>query len=183
MDRRLILSSLVLVPAAALATQAIGAASAMPEGKAETDHAEQTAKVGSLSLATSRIAVQRASGAEVKKFAGFEVAEQETVADILASMKKAAEEAKGALVVPSDAQVQAMLDADGKAMLDKLNALSGGAFDKAYVQGQVDGHNKLLVIQEDYLKVGKNREHLDVAKLARGMIKEHLQHLADLTAA
>jgi hypothetical protein len=35
----------------------------------------------------------------------------------------------------------------------------------------------LLTIQEDYLKVGQNREHLSVTKLARGQIKEHIDHL------
>lgn len=58
--------------------------------------------------------------------------------------------------------------------------MSGTEFDKMYVTAQLDGHRKLLTIQEDYLKVGKNREHLSVAKLARGQIKEHIALLEDL---
>ena len=46
-----------------------------------------------------------------------------------------------------------------------------------YISAQLDGHKKLLAIQEDYLKVGQNREHLSVTKLARGQIKEHIYHL------
>jgi putative membrane protein len=38
------------------------------------------------------------------------------------------------------------------------------------------------MIQEDYLKVGQNREHLSVAKLARGMVKEHIDHLGMIEA-
>ncbi|WP_260686575.1 hypothetical protein [Rhizobium leguminosarum] len=34
-----------------------------------------------------------------------------------------------------------------------------------------------MTIQEDYLNVGQNREHLGVAKLARGQIKEHIDYL------
>jgi putative membrane protein len=60
--------------------------------------------------------------------------------------------------------------------------LNGAGFDKAYVAAQLDGHKKLLAIQEDYLKVGQNREHLSVAKLARGMINEHIDHLGMLKA-
>lgn len=45
---------------------------------------------------------------------------------------------------------------------------------------QLDGHRKLLVIQEEYLKVSQNRGHLSVGKLARGMINEHIDHLGML---
>jgi putative membrane protein len=66
--------------------------------------------------------------------------------------------------------------------LATLNGLKGTGFDKANVAAQLDGHKKLLAIQEDSLKVGQVREHLSVAKLARGMISEHLDHLAALKA-
>lgn len=34
----------------------------------------------------------------------------------------------------------------------------------------------------DYLKVGQIREHLNTAKLARGMINEHIAHLEMMKA-
>lgn len=155
---------------------------AMPVmGEAEMTHAKQTGMVGSLSLLQSRLAVQKASDAKVKMFAEFEVAEQETVGDILKSMKEdAPDEAEGALQPPTDDEAMAMVDAAGKAKLEELEALSGADFDKAYVTANLEGHQKLLVIQEDYLKVGTVREHLSVAKLARGMVKEHISHLEEL---
>jgi len=64
-----------------------------------------------------------------------------------------------------------------QATLEKLKGLSRAEFDKAYVTAQLDGHKMLLAIQEDYLKVGQNREHLSVTKLARGQIKEHIDHI------
>jgi len=202
MDRRFVITSLALASTAALATGAIaqsnnmagnsmsgnsmagnsmqGNMSGTSMGDAEMKHAMDTQMVGAMSLAGSRAAVEKASNADVKKFAAFEVAEQETVADILASMKMPAGEAEGALNVPSDDEVMAMLDDDSKSMLEEMSGLSGDAFDTSYVTAQTEGHEKLLQIQEDYLKVGTNREHLSIAKLARGMIKEHLQHLEDL---
>ena len=75
-----------------------------------------------------------------------------------------------------------MLDPAGKEVLATLKGLNGAGFDKAYVAAQLDGHKKLLAIQEHYLKVGQNREHLSVAKLARGMINEHIDHLGTLKA-
>ncbi|MDR6820791.1 putative outer membrane protein [Neorhizobium sp. 2083] len=145
-------------------------------GEAEKKHAEATKKVGSLSLATSRLAVEKASDPMVKAFAKWEVAEQETIAGILKSMEMGGK-AEGALKPPSSQEIEAMLDPEGKASLDKLKTASGAEFDKAYVTAQLDGHKKLLAIQEDYLKVGQDREHLSVTKLARGQIKEHIDHL------
>jgi len=46
---------------------------------------------------------------------------------------------------------------------------------------QIDGHQKLLAIQERYLQGNPgNRESANVAKLARGQIKEHLTMLQDM---
>jgi putative membrane protein len=58
-------------------------------------------------------------------------------------------------------------------MLKKLQqAQAGEAFDKMYVDGQLQGHEELLQIQETYLKSNsRNREHVNVAKLARGHIR------------
>jgi putative membrane protein len=181
MIRRQLLTALAataFAPAILVAPQVFAAAA--ETGEAEKKHADMTKKVGSLSLATSRLAVEMATANMVKMFAKFEVAEQETIADILKSME--VEKAEGTLMVPSDAEVEAMLDPAGKEALATLKGLNGTGFDKAYVAAQLDGHKKLLTIQEDYLKVGQNREHLSVAKLARGMINEHIDHLTMLKA-
>jgi putative membrane protein len=61
-----------------------------------------------------------------------------------------------------------------------MERMSGKDFQKAYVNAQIEGHQKLLRIQEDYLASGKDVGHMNVAKLTRGQIKEHLQLLADL---
>lgn len=182
MNRRLLLKSAVSLAAipAVLATSAI-AQTAMPMGEAEKKHAQATKKIGLLSLATSRVALEKATDPMVKAFSKWEVAEQETIADILKSMETD-EKAEGALKPPSQAEVEAMLDADGKAILDKLKAAAGAEFDKAYIAAQLDGHKKLLTVQEDYHKVGQNREHLSVTKLARGQITEHIDHLQMMTA-
>ncbi len=158
----------------ALNSSTAWSASAAAMGEAEMKHAQETKKVGALSLATSRVAVATASDAKVKQFAQWEVAEQETIADILKSMEAVDGKAEGALHPPTEAETEALLDEEGKEKLADLKAMSGADFDKAYLAAQSDGHKKLLQIQEDYLKVGQNREHLSVTKLARGQIKEHI---------
>lgn len=186
MFRRDILTGLAAVSTALIAAPAFAQAAkgdGMAMGDAEMKHAMDTATVGSLALATSRVALEKASDAKVKEFAGFETAEQETISDILMSLKKPASEAQGALMKPSEAEVEAMLDPMGKETLSKIKSASAGmGFDKEYVTVQLDGHKKLLKIQEDYLTAGQNREHLSVAKLARGQIKEHIKLLEDIQA-
>jgi putative membrane protein len=186
MQRRTVFTALAVASTGLVVSRAMGQTSNAPGmemGEAEMTHLQETEKVGSLSLATSRAAVEMASNADVKEFAGFEVAEQETVADVLASVQAPADEAEGALKVPTDEEVEAKLDDMGKQTLERLRGLSGAEFDMEYVKAQLEGHNMLLEIQETYLEVGQNREHLSIAKLARGMIREHIAHLEALQSS
>jgi putative membrane protein len=64
-------------------------------------------------------------------------------------------------------------------MVKKLQQ-AGKNFDRDYVDAEIQGHNKLLQIQNTYLASGKNETQIDVAKLAKGMITEHLALLSDI---
>lgn len=193
MERRHVMTGLafaVAYPAIASAQQPAATPAPMgstmpsgPMGDAEMQYAKRTMTAGSLSLAVSRVAVKKAEDDDVKEFAKFEVAEQETIADVLMSMKDPST-LSGTVKSPSEAEVEGNLDAKGKEMLQKMSqAKAGAAFDKEFVTAQIDGHKELLEIQENYLMTGKNREAVSVAKLARGMIKEHLTLLADLRSS
>ena len=101
------------------------------------------------------------------------IAEQETIADILKAIQTNAP--RGSIQAPTDAELMQNLDDAGKASVEKLRGLRAGSeFDHDYIQYEVEGHRKLLDIQEAYLKVHDNLDETNVAKLARGMIKEHL---------
>jgi len=118
-----------------------------------------------LALLTSRTAEQKAQDAWVKRFAQFEVAEQETIAEVIKSME-GANLTTGAGAKPN-AEAKNQLDAKGQQMVTKLQqAKAGPDFDREYIQGQIDGHKQLLVIQETYLQSGKMREQVNAAKLA-----------------
>jgi predicted outer membrane protein len=162
---------MIIALAAAAATPAFAqalspAAPAAGMGEAEKDHALKTAMAGMASLQMADLALQKAHEARVKDFAQFEHDEQTTVADILKSMDSS-------LTPPAP-------DAATAQTIDKLRGLSGAAFDKAFVAGQIEGHQKLLAIQEDYLKAGRDRETINATKLMRGMIREHLVLLGEL---
>lgn len=150
-------------------------------GEAEAKHAADTSTAGLMSLEASRIAVKKAQNPKVKEFAQLEVSEQETIADVLKSMRDQSTPASGQVKAPTAEVVQTNLDAKGKAMIEKLQKAEAGAtFDREYIQGQIEGHQQLLDIQEAYLKTGKDRENLNVTKLMRGQIKEHLTLLQDM---
>jgi putative membrane protein len=148
-------------------------------GQTEMQHMEDTMRVGSLSLAASRLAVEKASDAAVKQFAKFEVAEQETIAAVLKSMQSANITTGQGAATNTEAKDQ--IDDAGRQTLEKLKSAKAGAyFDSNYLAAQKDGHQKLLKIQETYIGSGRQREAVNVAKLARGMIKEHLTLLGDI---
>jgi putative membrane protein len=138
-----------------------------PLGEAEQTHANQTAMFGGASLQMADIAMQKARHPRVKEFARFEHDEQTTVAAVLKSMDPS-------LQPPSPPQDVA----DTINHLKRMNP--GSAFDRKFVAAQIEGHEKLRGIQENYLKAGKDAPTIDTSKLILGMINEHLALLSDL---
>jgi len=135
---------------------------------------------GSLSLLLSRIAEPKVTQPLLKQFAMFEIAEQETIADVLTSLQTNAAP-RGVIEAPSDTTLMQHLDDTGKASVENLRRLNAGAeLDRDYLRYQVEGHHKLLAIQEAYLKTFDNLDETNIAKLASGMIKEHLVLLKKL---
>ena len=165
MDRRLML--LGLAAGASVAATAIPGLAFAKEGHAEMEHGAATAMAGHASLEMARVGLEKASDPKVKEFARFEVDEQETIAEVLKA-------AMPGMPAPK-------LDQKDAATLTELKGMKSGAeFDKAFVKAQTEGHEKLLRIQDTYLKGGNDVPTVNVTKLARGMIKEHLTILGDL---
>jgi putative membrane protein len=154
-------------------------------GQAEMQHMQQTMQLGMVALETSRIALNKARHEDLKRFANFEVQEQTTLSEVLHSMMEpAATSATGAasgqsgMAMPGNMQ----MDAQSRDMMQKLESQQAGMeFDKAYLEGQLQGHRNLLQVQERYIQSNsQNREHMNVAKLARGHILEHIAMLEDM---
>jgi putative membrane protein len=152
----------------------------MGPGPMEMRWMDETKHVGSLSLLISREAVRRVQGPKVLEFAKFEVAEQETVADILMSMTMPPDQVSGQVVPLTEQQAMGNLTPEGRGIVMKLRGLQGPEFERQFIMAEVQGHQRLLSIQQDYLDSGHMRGAINVAKLAKGMIKEHLQLLSDI---
>ncbi len=182
MNRRLVMGLIATVAASRAVAQTIAPPAPAPGrlSDAQRKHINDTIAVGSLSLILSQIALPKVSQPFLKQFVGFEIAEQEAVAGILKAIQTNAAPT-GSIASPADAEVMQNLDEAAKASVEKLRGLSAGsAFDHDYIRYEVEGHRKLLDIQEVYLKTPDNLDETNVAKLARGMIKEHLTLLADM---
>ncbi|KLK93030.1 hypothetical protein AA309_10640 [Microvirga vignae] len=147
-------------------------------GQAEMQHMQQTMQLGMVAMESSRIAMNKARHEDLKRFANFEVQEQTTLAEVLRSMMD-----PGATAATGQAganmQGAMQMDASTRDMMQKLqNQQSGAEFDKAYLEAQLQGHRDLLQVQERYLQSNsQNREHMNVAKMARGHIREHIAML------
>lgn len=167
-------------------------------GQLEMDHLRKTMQLGALSLETSKLAQQRSENEDVKDFAAIEVKEQETVAEVLRSMLDPATTASAGSAAANasgnsssaasqrntapvgDMNSGAALDPRGREMIQKLQQAKGDDFDREYLRGQIQAHQELLKVQQDYLARGKNRENVNIAKLASIQIEEHLSLLQDI---
>ena len=89
-----------------------------------------------LSLVTSKIAIDRASKADAKEFAGFELTEAIAVTTVLKEL---------GTPIPT-------MTAKAKATLEKVkNAPAGPEFDKAYIAAQLENHEELRDLTQAYL--------------------------------
>jgi putative membrane protein len=158
------------------------AAMGQEQSQADRQYIQQALALSTVSLQQSNFALTKAQNPRVKQFAEFEVGEQNLLTEIMHSFadpNATASTTRGAQAAASTAPELPPKDAQAMERLSK--AAGGAAFDKDYVALQIQGHQELLKLQEDYLKQGSgNRETTNVAKLARGQIQEHLAMLQDI---
>jgi len=118
-----------------------------------TEHMAMTLMGGTLAKQTSQIA-------------GFEIAEQTAIAQVLTN---------------TDNPPPVPLDAEHAAVLKTLEAQSGAAFDRAYILGQITGHQELLQVQQGYLdNTNRSTDTQHIAVLARMSIQQHLVMLQEI---
>jgi predicted outer membrane protein len=166
-----------------------------PQGsQADAQHIRQMLAMGTVTLQASTLARTKAQNEQVKRFAAFEEAEQNTLSDVIHSLAEPATTAstsqetvqataQNAPRSPAEAAATAPVIPDqDAAMLDRLSqAQPGRDFDRDYVRLQMERHQDLLASQDRYLGSNPpNRELTSIAKLARVQIREHLTLLQDL---
>ena len=105
----------------------------------------------------------------VKDFAETMVRDHEAAGKRLADLAEAA-----GLPLPSG------LDDEHRAMREHLGKLTGTAFDVAYIQGQIQDHQKTLHLLEHEIGSGQDQALREFAAETLPKIRQHLQMAQDL---
>lgn len=159
MERRTILTGMAVTAVAPLIFRGSAFAAMIDPKSAKTEADFRNGVIGpaELSLATSKIAVEKATNEHAKIFAGYELAEAIAVTKVLRELGTAVPE----------------MDEKAKATLSKIESASGAEFDIAYIQAQLENHEYLRDLAEGFLA---NSSNDDVAEM-------HGRHLATLSHA
>ena len=166
MDRRMLLGTAGF----AALSLGLGPRLALAQGTANwlsgTEYTTKCLMGGTLAKQTSQLAMERAQNVRVKQFAGFEIAEQTALAQVLTN---------------ADNPPPVPLDADHAAVLRTLQAQTGPGFDRAYVLDQIQMHQTLLAVQQGYLdNTNRSTDTQHIAVLARMSIQQHLVMLQEI---
>jgi putative membrane protein len=125
-----------------------------------------------------KLAGQRASHADVKKFAERMVSDHEGVnkqATALASKLK---------LTPQENDTSKAIKADGDKNLANLKTLSGSAFDKAYVDHEVAYHAQVIdALDKTLLPGASNGELKALLSSVRPAFVAHLEHAKQIQAS
>jgi len=167
---------------------------AQQRNPAEIQYIQQTMAAGTVAFQASTFARAKAQNPRLKQFAAFEEAEQNTMFEILHSLadpattsgtNTQAAQATAAAQPNTASQAAAtapVISGAGSEMMERMSkAQPGPAFDREYLNLQIQGHRELLGIQERYLASNPGtRGTAAIARMAMGQIKEHLALLEDI---
>jgi putative membrane protein len=126
---------------------------------------------GMAEVEMGKLAGAKASSPDVKKFA------EQMVSD----HTKANEELEK-IATGKSLKVPTVLDAEHKAKLETLSKKTGAEFDKAYMQAQVSGHEKMQQLLSDEAKNSKDADLKTFAEKTLPTVKEHYQMATELQA-
>lgn len=148
------------------------------QSQADSQYIQQALALSTVSLQQSNFALAKAQNPRVKQFAQFEIGEQNTLTDIMHSFAEPATTASTSTGAKAAAATAPELSQKDSTAMERLSkAQPGAAFDRDYVELQIEGHQRLLKLQDDQIQKSGNREMTNIAKLARGQIQEHLAML------
>jgi putative membrane protein len=153
-------------------TGAVGA-SVEPLGNTADTYVANAAISDVYEIASSRMALEKASSPKVKAFAQAMIADHTATSN---SLKAALVEGNMKRTVPTAP------DERRQAMLDALKGLSGAAFDKAYLEQQTTAHQEALLLHGRYAEDGENDALQKLASTTTPKIQHHANQLKTLAA-
>ena len=171
-DRRdLALGGALALVGAALPPRAATAqnAASAPAQLAGTDPAKlmmMAHESGAFLLATGRLGMEKATRAEVKRFAQFETNEQEALV--------------GAMKLAGHQPTATQFTGEKARMMEQLTTGSGPAFEQAFLKAQTTGHEEALNVFTAIAQSAAGDPDKIVATLTASRVQEHLIDLGQL---
>jgi putative membrane protein len=178
--RKLVLAAALVALATPLYAQSQAPTTPAPKGPAATT--QPTGTHAAVSAATKKfvdnaaitdmfeikagqLAQQKAPDSAYKDFAQMTIEDHTKTSDELKGMAP-----KFGIELPQQ------LDKTHQAAIDKLNAQSGAAFERAYKIDQVRGHREAIAMFERYARSGDNPDLKKWASQTLPTLHKHLQH-------
>ncbi|MBN9133417.1 MAG: hypothetical protein ABS69_20270 [Nitrosomonadales bacterium SCN 54-20] len=174
MKKSVILAMALMLPAFTLSVQAAETQGALTD--AEIAHIVVTANTADIE--NGNLAKKKAANQDVHGYA------HRMVSDHTDSNRQATELAKKLNVTPKDNAISRSLKEDAKAGLEKLKGLSGKEFDKAYIDGEIALHKKVIEVADNKLVPNvKNEELKALLVKTRPVLVSHLEHAEKIKSA
>lgn len=163
----LTLAATVLVLGSACAAYA-----QQPVAKADASFAQKAAGAGMAEVAEANIAVNKSGNADIKQFA------QQMVTDHTKANQQLTQIAQGkGMTLPSDPPKR------DQAQANRLQKLSGPAFDKRYVADQIAAHKKAVALFKRESERGKDADLKQFASETLPTLQHHLEMAEQLGGA
>ena len=156
------------------ATTTVPSPSTIPDGEI----AAIVVAANQVDIDAGQLALQRSANPEVKKLA------ERMVTDHTAVNKSAIELVTKQNISPAQSDTSRSLSAGGAETRQKLAALEGAAFDKAYVDNEVAYHQAVIdVLKQQLIPSAQNKELKDALVGVAPAFDAHLAHAKQLQAA
>jgi putative membrane protein len=162
---------LALVTLGVLTVMALATTNAAAAGSGEQQFVTQAAIGGMAEVEMGKLAVDKASSPDVKKFA----------AQMISDHTKADEELEK-LATGKSLKVPTALDTEHKRKLERLSKKTGADFDKSYIQDQVSGHKKMQQLLAAEATNGKDADLKMFAERTLPTVKQHYQMAKQIEA-
>ncbi|HXE79278.1 MAG TPA: DUF4142 domain-containing protein [Vicinamibacterales bacterium] len=161
-----------------LAVLLAAASTAAAQGVTDAQIASIVVTANQVDIDAGKLAKERASNPEVKKFA------EQMITDHTGVNKSATELVTKLGVKPEDNPTSKALKEGGDKNLAKLRGLSGAAFDKAYIEHEVAYHQQVLdAVDKTLIPSAKNAELKNLLVKVRPAFVAHLEHAKKVQAS
>ena len=140
-------------------------------GSPDQKFVNEAASGGMAEVELGKVATQKAQSEDVKKFGQKMIDDHTKANDELKSVA-----AKKNITVPSE------MNAKDKATVDKLSALSGAAFDRAYIRDMVNDHKHDVAAFQKEANSGQDPDIKEFANKTLPTLQEHLKMIEEISS-